>query len=108
MWAKTNEFLKRGKKRVDLPFSLNDGIKNDNHIADCFNSHFTTICPKLAKTMPDTNSFEKYLPEYNGPKFVFDEITPYYIDKLIGTLDKKRVLALITSLIVWSYNYVTV
>ena len=75
MWKTINKVLNKGNPSTSFTAVNFQGQRLDrpNEIAEAFNEHFVTICPKLASSIeekPDDNPL-KYLEESNrnAPKF---------------------------------------
>ena len=82
------------KRREDIPsyFKHNNKIfSNSSDIAEQFNEFFTGIGPELADSIGASNRpFTDFLGDQVLENFIFANITPAHLSKIIGTLKTKN------------------
>jgi hypothetical protein len=74
-WQNINNVLHRVNNKMDFPkyfIHENSHIEKDCHIADTFNSFYTSIGPNLAEKIPNGNTTaQSYLPQLNIQRSFF-------------------------------------
>ena len=92
MWKYLKELLP-GKSCFFPNNLLIDGqiITNRKHIANAFNSYFTSIASKLAKALsPPTRPITTNSPALDGPIFNFPAISPDFVEKQLISLPENK------------------